>query len=302
MKSFARAVTAVTMALAATAITFTSPAVARPGGVEQITQHPATAAAITASQAQCPEHVVIAARGSDQNDPEDLTPTKYVEGSRYTSNGYEAQNIRPFLQYAEAQHQQRTGESLLKDTLVLGVNPPYYEAALPLPDINEGGEELDIAEATPKLMAALHEKPAHQILHDGIQGMITSALNGIPGTARFIADYERASGCAPQYVLIGYSQGTIVANAQEETLAERGQLGGVLSIGNPMHKLPNSTAFPAGTSQRYSYCIRNDFICDTSAAAIGDAIANSSGVHARYFMDPHRGDSRAASTFASWFH
>lgn len=183
---------------------------------------------------------------------------------------------------------------------MLGIDAAHYEAGPHLPSFAEDGEEVDLSHAAPEIAAALAAKPLHQYAHDTIWGLYNSASKGIGGTEKFIAEYEARTGCTPTYLLVGYSQGAVVLGAQEQRLAERGQLGGVFFLGNPMHKFPQHSGFATGTDRRYSYCHGGDFVCDTSLASIGSALANSAGVHAEYFLEPRTGDVAAAEKFASW--
>lgn len=254
----------------------------------------ATQKAIESSKNQCPDNVVIVARGTDQNDPADLKPTKYSPNSPYTSNGYEAQNVRPLLQQAEAQYKAQTGESLMENTLVLGVDSNYYEAAPSLPKVSD---EPDAEE----IITLLKNNPPVKLAVGTASGLALSTIKGIPGSYQFIQDYEKATGCHPRYILLGYSQGALVLAPQEIWLAGRDQLGGTLYIGNPMQYFPDHTAFPKGTEKRLSYCVDNDIFCDPGLEAIPGAFEGDGGPHAGYFIDKNPGDAEALETFSTYF-
>ncbi|MBC2682158.1 hypothetical protein [Corynebacterium anserum] len=270
-------------------------AVATAGGVDPIhhTFTPATQKAIESSKSRCPERVIIVARGTAQNDPADLKPTKYSPNSPYTSNGYEAPNVRLLLQQAEARHKARTGQSLLENTLVLGVDSHYYQAEPSLPTVSD---EPDVEE----IITLLKDNPPHQLAGNAVGGMALSILRGIPGAYHFIQDYEKATGCSPQYILIGYSQGAIVLAPQEIWLAQRKQLDGVLYMGNPMQPLPQHSAFPTGTHKRLNYCVKDDVFCDPSPQAVARAISEDGGPHAGYFIDKNPGDAHVLDTLATY--
>ena len=88
------------------------------------------------AQTRCPAVAVIAARGSGQNNQ--IYPTRYSGGAAWTSNGWEAETIRAFLQHAEHRYvATHGGSSLMKDVEVIGLEPRYYPATFPEYDVPE---------------------------------------------------------------------------------------------------------------------------------------------------------------------
>lgn len=263
-----------------------------------------------AAEQTCPAVAVIAARGSDQN--EQLDPTTYSPGSRWVSNGYEERTIRAFLQYAESRH-----PSLLQDVPVVALDAETYPAELPLPALAREGEEIAAPEMARRVLDLLRERPAHVIAHEAANGFLDSYRAGVANALGYIDDWETATGCAPGYILVGYSQGAAVLTAQEAALAERGQLVGSVYLGNPLLRegdvsvigaparggglMSSIEGNAASDSDRLNYCNVDDFACDLTSSAASDALAGGGGVHTRYFRDdPTDHDEQVADTFAGW--
>lgn len=247
----------------------------------------------------CPEIVVLAARGSEQND--DLEPTSYSPDSPWVSNGYEAENIRAFLHYAEARHREQTGTSLLAEVQVLGLDDSVYPARLSVPALAERGENLDMGQTGSRVWELLRQTPAHVIAQDALGGLIRGLTSGIAGTRGYVDAWEAHTGCSPGYILIGFSQGAVVLIPQEPWLQERGQLVASLYLGNPLH--PVVEAGPS-RSDSLSYCIDGDFACNLTSSTGRAALANGGGVHDEYFgaVDGREraGDGEVADQFAEW--
>lgn len=77
------------------------------------------------------------------------------------------------------------------------------------------------------------ETTPHAIAHEAISGLVNSLRSGIANAPGFVADFEHRTGCQPDYILFGYSQGSIVLSHLEQHLHEKGQLRGVVYLGNP---------------------------------------------------------------------
>lgn len=259
---------------------------------------PAPASAAVQQQ-ECPSLVVLAARGSEQN--EVLRPTSYSPESPWVSNGYEEKNIRAFLHFAEARHRAETGESLLADVHVLALDDTVYPASLPLPALAEPGEELDALQTAGRLGEVLRETPAHVIAHEAATGFAGSLHSGINGTMGYVDAWEAETGCRPGYVLVGYSQGAVVLLAQEAELTRRGQLVGSLYFGNPLHAVMQGRG---SESNGVSHCAPGDYVCDLTSSAAQSALANGGGVHNGYFLDVDQGpagsDAHVADRFREW--
>lgn len=280
-----RSLRAVAAGVAVAALTAVAPLAAPTAAAE-----PAGAAAPT-----CPATAIIAARGSEQNGSGMITPTTY--GANPTaSNGYEGPNIRGLLLEAEKQNQQEAGTSLLTNVPVIGLDAEHYPAAFPLPPLAEEGEDLTPTETLQRLAVLLSRQSPLEIVNHSITEFLNSARVGIPGTMQQVAEYEAASGCKPKYVLIGYSQGSFVLGANEQELARRGQLGGVISIGNPAQILPGHSFFGAYTPNRTSYCLHGDIVCAAWQVDPAHAVDAMTQVHDTYFITPHPGDADALRT------
>lgn len=257
---------------------------------------------------ECPSTVIVAARGNDSKDM--YTPTRYGAQSDFVSNGREGLNIRSFLHHAEARHQETHGDSLLKNTYVLGLTEEYYPADITIPMV-EGSD--DIISLIPQLGG----------LSSSIPGSLKNSLDvGVPGARTAIAAYETETGCTPQYILIGYSLGATILMPQEAWLAEEGRLAGTLYFGS-VHQaprdpavigavnspggllgwLPENSLSTAATPNRILYCIPDDIACDPTPAAVRRAMAETEdSPHTRYFLDPdaeaHSGE--VADRFSAW--
>lgn len=263
----------------------------------------------------CPAVVVVAARGSEQND--DLRPTRYSTQGPWVSNGFEGPTLRDFLLFAEQRHLERTGGSLLADVAVLALDDAVYPAALPLPALAEAGEELSPPETVRRLGEVLSEAPAHHILgHAGTRfaASVETAAAGVPGV---LADFEATSGCSPDYLLLGYSQGAIVLTLQEQWLHEEGRLAGAVYLGNPLlapgdpgmvlpevrggalRGVPPELRPGARTDRRLNYCLPGDFACDLDPGALAEAMTSHAGAHAAYFQ-PAAGSAQGPGWDAGW--
>lgn len=271
---------------------------------------------------ECPAVAVVAARGSDQN--EFLEPTRYSAEAPWISNGYEERTIRAFLQYSEERHRANTGTSLMKDVYVLGLDASVYPAEFPSPQLTEKDEEVDNREFARRAVGAVKERPAHVMAYDATVGFAQSLRAGVRGTLGYIDAWEERTGCAPGYILIGYSQGALVLAPQEEALAERGQFIGSLYLGNPLltpgdatvvgqptrgggllSSLPQAVQPTQADVQRLNYCAADDFVCDVTSSAIGGSLTTKGGVHANYFLEIEENgaseyDAQVSDTFAGW--
>lgn len=229
----------------------------------------------------CPATVLLVSRGSEENDRQ----TTGAVASH--SNGWEGESAHRFLDYTLATH-----PDLLSDgtTDVTGLDPAHYPARLPLPG---PGEDITV--------------PA---LADGAVKTVDSMVRGVPGGLQQVTAWEDATGCRPDYVTLGYSQGVVPLLAVQRYLADQGRLRGVMAFGNPFHRVPGAVpGFPgvaAGTPS-LDYCVPDDVVCDTGVRSAYLALTDpdDAGVHADYFKDavagnPSTGDRRAADTLAAW--
>lgn len=266
----------------------------------------APASASAQESMQCPEVAIVAARGSEQNGPEDVIPTRYAEDSPWESNGYEGRNIRGLLQLAEHRHAEATGESLLRDVPVIALDPSIYPAALPLPAIAQPDEQITALETMLRLAGILIERPAHQIAGDAIGSSVASVESGVEHAPSYVQAWEEATGCQPDYLLLGFSQGVLVLGAQEQQLADAGRLRGVVYLGNPVLRpgepsiVASAGEQPAGGAlrgvvkqvpppaegvPRVNYCLHEDFVCDAGLESAALALRTGLGVHTLYFAN-----------------
>lgn len=288
------------------------------GGLVGLTPAPAQA-----GTQECPAVVVVAARGSDQN--EFLEPTRYSDEAPWVSNGYEERNIRAFLQYSEQRYREQTGTSLMKDVHVLALDGSVYPAEFPTPHLTEDDEEVDNREFARRALDVVRERPPHLLAYDAVSGFVESLRTGVRGTMGYIDAWEESTGCTPGYILIGYSQGALVLAPQEQEFAERGRLIGSLYLGNPLlapgdatvvgqpnrgggllSSLPDSVApRPADGAQHLNYCVADDFVCDITSSAATGSLTTKGGAHANYFLEIEGNgaseyDVQVADTFAGW--
>lgn len=273
----------------------------------------------------CPAVAVVAARGSEQN--EHLAPTRYSTDAPWVSNGYEEENLRAFFQLAEARHRAATGESLMKNVQVIGLDASVYPADLHVPRIAEVGEDMTPLETARRIAALLEHTPASTIVWNATSGFVSSIVRGTAGVSTVMDGYESTTGCHPNYIFLGYSQGAAILQARErDTAARTGRLYGALYIGNPLlapgdPSLVGDPQFGIGllgltatnsltttalpTQRRLNYCLRDDFVCDAGPDSAAKALAGGGGTHALYFLHdaPTTNDAAvvaATDTFRRW--
>lgn len=239
----------------------------------------------------CPDVVVLAARGSEQN--KELEPTRYHPDAPWESNGFEAQNIRAFLHFVESRN-----PGSMENVHVLGLDDTVYPARLPLPALAGEDEDLDAARMSSRVGDLLSSTPPHVIVGDAVGGLVHGLHTGITGTMGFVDAWERQSGCTPGYLLVGYSQGAVVLSTQERALHDRGQLVGVLYFGDP------GGARGASINNRHRHCLDGDYACNLTSSNLSAALGSGGGVHNQYFLDadvtPTEQDAQVADLFAGW--
>lgn len=246
---------------------------------------------------ECPAVTVVAARGSEQNTQ--IRPARYSLEAPWTSNGFEERNIRMMFGRLEQQHVRDTGESLMKDVHVMGLTDNDYPALLPLS--SEGSSVIDFG---------------------------SSLLAGREAVLTAIDRFEAETGCRSQYLLVGYSQGVLVVDGQEQELIDRGQYVGSVFIANPALHSDDTTVIgrqpstgglmssvappPLVHPNRINYCLPGDIVCDRSGEQLstsGSSIASaqlSTGdirpgrIHSHYFVVPRDGDEEVMATIAGW--
>ena len=265
------------------------------------------------AQTRCPAVAVIAARGSGQNSQ--IYPTRYSGGAAWTSNGWEAETIRAFLQHAERRYAAtHGGNSLMKDVEVIGLEPRYYPATFPEYDVPEVAVPSTLLQALG--LAVQWASPMFMMARTAANQFLDSVKIGRGGVMQMVNDYERATGCRPKYILSGYSQGAMILLEHERELARRGQLAGVVYFGNPntaagdwstvgvagggaggiLGALPFNTKTAAATRNRVNYCLPLDAVCDLSRQTL-EASRPTGGNHARYFRWSSRWDNQVSDAF-----
>lgn len=265
------------------------------------------------AQTRCPAVAVIAARGSGQNTQ--IYRTKYSWAAPWTSNGWEGETIRAFLQHAERRYAAtHGGNSLMKDVEVIGLEPRYYPATFPEYDVPSVAVPSTILQAL--ALALQYANPVWMMARRAATEFVDSVQIGRTGVMQMVNDYEHRSGCRPKYILSGYSQGAMILLEHERELARRGQLAGVVYFGNPntaagdwstvgvpaggaggmLGFLPFNTKTAGATPNRVNYCLPQDSVCDLSIQTL-QASQPTGGNHARYFRWPSRWDNQVSDAF-----
>ena len=244
----------------------------------------------------CPVTVVLAARGSDQNEEygEYFGPQLY-SGNSAPSNGYEGPNFTAMFHQLEQRH-----PGTMDSVYVLALDDEAYPAAMGLPPLAEEGENIGLIELVQRAVGIVQQYPIHDLIHSVAVGFIDSVRSGMSNAPKAVEEYEATTGCNPHYVGAGFSQGALVTPSVEKYLANTGRLKGAVTIGNPLHKYPwamERAALPEG--RRVDYCLNGDFVCDFSLEAASDALSTKAEVHASYFLnEPTAQDVRVIDAVA----
>lgn len=263
----------------------------------------------------CPAVVVIAARGSGQPA---VSRTNYTGSAPWTSNGWEGETFRAFLQRSESHYRAtHNGASLMNSVEVLGLEPGYYPAFAP----TYNGPVPVVPQTLAEVVNVVGQY-AGPMVNMGLTAasqFLGSVGAGRVGVMRQVNDYQRATGCHPQYVLAGFSQGAMVIQDAEKELARRGQLAGVITLGNPMTAagdpatvgvagggaggllgwMPMNSRTAAATPNRANYCLPQDGVCDASIQT-AQASRATGGNHGRYFIWNSQWDTIVFDRFARW--
>ena len=259
------------------------------------------------AQEPCPAIAVVAARGSGENGGGNWAPQNY--GGPYWSNGREGPTLAAMFHYFESRYNWDTGRSLMNSVKVLGLDEHKYPAAAPERNITPP-TDFDSAVNLFREMVL----PQAALFRD-------SFVNGTHGVLSTINEYEGATGCHPQYVLAGYSQGAVVMSGVERTLDRQGRLAGVINLGNPYNTegVPGRistglsgkgvlgwTPMRAGALSgvpRIEYCVADDPFCDLNVRKYINQQPVDGSAHGSYFRwNSSRAQDRdlAARIFASW--
>ncbi|MDO5031081.1 cutinase family protein [Corynebacterium sp.] len=263
---------------------------------------PQTLTAPEAQAQECPAVVVVAARGSGQNNQ--VYPTSYSNQGGRASNGWEGESIRAMLHNAEARYQAtHGGNSLMKDVYVLGLEPQYYPATYP--QYSVPNEKVPTTAAEVMRLAVQYANPVINMAVSAANQFMYSVQTGNRGVMGAISNYEASTGCRPQYILSGYSQGAMIIANHEQELARRGQLAGVVTFGNPLTKSGDPSVVgvqgaggpmgflpqPRANVNRVDYCLPLDAVCDLSANTLY-AARPTGGSHGQYFFVNNQWDNQ----------
>src|SRR5690625_1593041 len=207
----------------------------------------------------CPDTVVLAARGSDQNEEygEYFGPQLYSENSE-PSNGYEGPNFTALFHQVEQRH-----PGTMDSVYVLALDVDAYPASMDLPPLAEESENIGPIELVQRAVGIVQQHPVHEMIHSVTFGFIDSVRSGMSNAPKVVEEYEATTGCSPRYVVAGFSQGALVTTSVEKYLANTGRLKGAVTIGNPLHKYPwamERAALPE--CRRVAYWLNCDVVCE----------------------------------------
>lgn len=169
---------------------------------------------------------------------------------------------------------------------MLALDDEAYPAAMGLPPLAEEGENLGPTELVQRAVGIVQQYPVHEMIHSVTFGFIDSVRAGMINASKVVENYEATTGCNPNYVVAGFSQGALVTTSVEKYLANTGRLEGAVTIGNPLHKYPwvmERASLPQ--DNRVDYCFNGDFVCDFSLEAASDALSTKAERHASYFLN-----------------
>ena len=153
----------------------------------------------------CPNTVVLAARGSDQNQDygEHFGPQVYSEDAE-PSNGYEGPNFTALFHQVEQSH-----PGTMDSVYVLALDEKAYPANMDLPPLAEKGENIGPTEIVQRAVGIAQQDPIHEMIHSVTFGFIDSVRSGMSNAPKVVEDYEATTGCSPRYVVAGFSQGAL---------------------------------------------------------------------------------------------
>ncbi|AWT26655.1 MULTISPECIES: hypothetical protein [Corynebacterium] len=231
----------------------------------------------------CPATVIVAARGSEETS---TTPARY-EGTDLPSNGWEGDTIRRFISYLATAHPEAVSGGRVA---AAGVDADHYPARLPVP-------------------RELAEFNAVTIAQD-VALFVDSVVKGVPGGLEQVKSWEEESGCRPDYVTVGYSQGVLPVMAVQQWASDRGRLRGVISVGSPFGGEPGTVGTVAEAPDgvpSMNICATYDVICAHDMESLGEALEApyELGAHTEYFRQALAGrptalEKKSVDTLAEW--
>lgn len=98
----------------------------------------------------------------------------------------------------------------------------------------ERGSDPNAFEFSASLGEILRETPPRVIAHEAISGVVGSLRSGIDEAPGFVEEFEDSTGCHPDYIVFGYSQGSIVLSHLENICTRKTNYAGrfILEIRN----------------------------------------------------------------------
>lgn len=229
---------------------------------------------------QCPSLVIVSARGSEEEEAEQ-------NGTGLTSDGWEGPTIHRFLSFASSAHPTVIRE---ENVSLFGIDDGHYPARFPVPDDLEGLTGAQLSSDTALLTDSL--------------------VRGVPGGLDQVKAWESSTGCRPDYITVGYSQGVLPVVAVQQWAAQNHRLRGVVVIGSPVGGVPGQVTpvleAPPGVPSM-NICAVDDVVCAPGERSFRSAVADEDdiGVHADYFKaavsgQPTALEQEAVDTLAGW--
>ncbi len=258
---------------------------------------------------ECADVVVLTATGDERG--REFLPTRYSSESIRLSNGHEDRTVRAFLQKTEELYRARhNGDSLMADVHVVGFEPRHYPSESPNSASDGVMHTLLLASRLAHPLVAAVATSVEDFHGDGTGDRADGNLA--------VREYEAATGCRPQYILVGAAEGATLLAGQERALAERGQLAGALylgpqeptgqegpetgfpaMVGQLLRPLARSESEPVTTKNRLNYCLPGDGFCELSRMK-GDPAEAQRLREQGYARWDTAGDRQVMEAFASW--
>ena len=147
-----------------------APAAAATANAAPVVPQAAAQSAPSPQPAGCPEFVVLAARGSDQNEEygEYFGPQQYSPHAA-PSNGYEGANLSALFHLVEKRH-----PGTMDKVHVLALDPQAYPASMNLPPLAQEGEQLNPLQLIRRLGGVVMEHPLHELAYSVTVGFVHS--------------------------------------------------------------------------------------------------------------------------------
>lgn len=275
---------------------------------------------------QCSNITILAARGSEENRWEHyqkIQPHLLFNSANlapYHSNGYEGETLARVLSYTRDHYaKQHQGADVFEQVEVLGLAPEVYAAALPVPALAQEDEELSTWQTLTRLSQLLARESVISLLKIAAYGLVQGFISALQATPDYLMEYEARRQCRPNYIVLGYSQGAVLLQLLERTLARDHHILGIMYLGNPLLDTTTHPGIVLGASTRQApvighisvqtptipridYCLQGDFACDFSLSNAWRSSGQRGGIHATYFHPdyPRAVDAQAAEHLTQW--